>query len=216
MSEATTCPNCSTQYKNSIFGNIQPLKKTETEVINLYSGKPPALYCTKCGNNELQTSRSKLGAEMTSLANKLNQLISYIPVITVDLPLNWNYSIVGMVTGQSTTGTGVISEFTSSFTDLFGAQSNRYNSKLKNGENLCLQQLRAQAIDMHANAVIGADVDYSEVGGDKGMLMVCMSGTAVVLKNTDVLPNGVGEKIEEARKCNERMAYLNALDKKLD
>ena len=34
---------------------------------------------------------------------------------------------------------------------------------------------------MGGNAIIGTDIDYSEVGGGKGMLMVCMSGTAIEL-----------------------------------
>ena len=76
---------------------------------------------------------------------------------------------------------GVVSEFTSSFTDLFGVQSGRFNKKLKAGEDICFAQLRKQALDLGGNAVIATDIDYSEVGGGKGMLMVCMGGTAIKL-----------------------------------
>ncbi len=218
MSEKTTCPNCYTQFKSSFFGsNVQPLDKAENELINLYSGKQPTAFCTKCGTDELNNSKTKMSDEQQTLIKNLRELLHYIPVITIQLPLNWDYNVIGMVTGQSITGTGVISELTSSFTDLFGLQSERYNTKLRNGENLCLHQLRVQALEMNANAVIGTDIDYSEVGGDKGMLMVCMSGTAVYLRNIgDVLPSEVAEKINDAKKLNEQLKYLNGLAKKVE
>jgi hypothetical protein len=40
---------------------------------------------------------------------------------------------------------------------------------------------------MGGNAIIAVDIDYSEMGGEKGMIMVCMSGTVVKLNNLDVL-----------------------------
>jgi uncharacterized protein YbjQ (UPF0145 family) len=116
-----------------------------------------------------------------------------------------------MVTGQSVTGTGVISEFTSSWTDFFGAQSNRYNAKLKAGEQLCFAQLRKQAADMGGNAVIATDIDYSEVGGDKGMLMVCMAGTAVRLKNLDVLSENRQKYLPTIDRVSQRFAELQSL-----
>jgi hypothetical protein len=41
--------------------------------------------------------------------------------------------------------------------------------------------LRYQCALLGGNAIIATDIDYSEVGGGKGMLMVCMAGTAVNL-----------------------------------
>ena len=117
-----------------------------------------------------------------------------------------------MVTGQSTTGTGVISEFTSSFSDLFGVQSGRFNKKLKAGENMCFALLRKQTIDIGGNAVIATDIDYSEVGGEKGMLMVCMGGTAIKLKNTEILGQERAQNIDEITKLNNRLKTLNSFD----
>jgi|SRR5690554_3775355 len=113
-----------------------------------------------------------------------------------------------MVTGQSSTGTGFITEFTSTFTDLFGAQSGRHNTKLKAGEKMCFAQLRKSALDLGANAVIATDINYSEVGSGKGILMVCMSGTAVNLKNIDVMGNGKGDLLDKLLIANKRLKWL--------
>ena len=50
-----------------------------------------------------------------------------------------------------------------------------------------LNQLRAKALKIGANAVIATDIDYGEVGSLKGMLMVCAAGTAIKLENTNIL-----------------------------
>ncbi|MCL4111631.1 UNVERIFIED_CONTAM: hypothetical protein GTU68_002047 [Idotea baltica] len=116
-----------------------------------------------------------------------------------------------MVTGQSTTGTGVFSDFYSSITDLFGMQSNSYNKKLKGGEDLCYAQVRLQALKLGGNAVIATDLDYSEVGVEKGMLMVCMAGTAIKLRNTNVLGEKIKNNVEEITFCSERLSLFTQL-----
>jgi len=122
--------------------------------------------------------------------------------------LKWNYKVLGMVTGQTTTGTGVLTEFTSSFTDFFGVQSGRHNKKLKDGEDMCKVQLRTQTLNMGGNAVVAADIDYSEVGAG-GMLMVCMTGTAINLENIDIIGKDKKEIIKKLNKANERLNWLS-------
>ena len=44
-----------------------------------------------------------------------------------------------------------------------------------------LQELEERAQERGANAVVGVDIDYDILGADNGMLMVTVSGTAVVV-----------------------------------
>ena len=47
----------------------------------------------------------------------------------------------------------------------------------------CLSELKVEADQLGANAVIGVDLDYSEIsGGGKSMLFLVASGTAVVVE----------------------------------
>ncbi|HWB26830.1 MAG TPA: heavy metal-binding domain-containing protein [Chitinophagaceae bacterium] len=146
--------------------------------------------------------------EKDALIREAEHLIDAIPVVTTHTPLNWDYDILGLVTGQSVTGTGVVSEISSSITDFFGMQSIRYNNKLKVGEKLCLAQLRKQTVDWGGNAIIATDIDYSELGGLKGMIMVCIAGTAVRLKNTDVLGETKNEQIKNLVALLEKLKPL--------
>ena len=43
-------------------------------------------------------------------------------------------------------------------------------------------ELEARAAKLGANAVVGVDIDYEVVGKDGSMLMVSVSGTAVVVE----------------------------------
>ncbi|MFA9392544.1 MAG: heavy metal-binding domain-containing protein [Prolixibacteraceae bacterium] len=210
--ELTECPNCSTKFKGGLLSSVSLLNDNKTRIINEYHENKSVGYCNKCGSELYSKYKSQVQSERDNVSLNMQKLIDVVPVISTHSPLNWDYDILSMVTGQSTTGTGVISEFTSSFTDLFGAQSGRFNKKLKGGEDLCFAQLRKQALDLGGNAVIATDIDYSEVGGDKGILMVCMGGTAINLKNSSLLGIDRADKIKELAVLNARMKVLNSFD----
>ncbi|CAM3258412.1 YbjQ family protein [Aequorivita lipolytica] len=209
MSEINNCPNCQAPIKSGILSSNALYSKMQTAIINEYKEPKSDGYCSKCGKELYEKYSNQILFERRNIINELERLIILIPVISIHTPLNWDYEIIGMVTGQSTTGTGVITEFTSSFTDFFGAQSGRHNRKLKEGEDMCFIQLRKQALDLGANAVIATDIDYSEVGAGKGMLMVCMSGTAVKLNNIDVIGKGKGQLLQKLTEANDRFKFLS-------
>lgn len=191
------CTNCKASLKSGFFASTELIEKRKTDFINRFTNLQADDYCTKCSPDLAIKASSEWRSLNTKLNASLKELIRYIPVVTLQNPKDWDYQVLRMVTAQSVTGTGVVSEFASSFTDLFGMQSRKYNTKIKAGEDLCKAQLRLDAVSIGANAIIATDIDYAEVGGDKGMLMVCMSGTAIRLANPGILAEDVGEKFAE-------------------
>lgn len=200
----THCPNCNADLRI----HAKPLSENKIKIINYYHEPKMASYCTKCGHALYNKYKIMVMTEKDALIREAEHLIDAIPVVTTHTPLNWDYDILGLVTGQSVTGTGVVSEISSSITDFFGMQSIRYNNKLKVGEKLCLAQLRKQTVDWGGNAIIATDIDYSELGGLKGMIMVCIAGTAVRLKNTDVLGETKNEQIKNLVALLEKLKPL--------
>jgi hypothetical protein len=140
--EITNCPNCNTRLKDGLFGSITLISEGKTKMINEFGGGKSTGYCNKCSNEVYEQSFHKYKEELSSIRERIQKLIYNVPVVSIQSPYNWEYEVLGLVTGQSVTGTGVLSEFTSSFTDLFGMQSGRYNQKIKAGEILCAVQLR--------------------------------------------------------------------------
>ena len=205
------CPNCTVQIKTGILSNNRLLTKRENNIIQIYRQNDIGGYCQKCGNDLLNESSSKIKTEIEHSRKLLDKYIVRIPVVTTHSPHGWDYRTIGIVTGQSTMGTGVLTELTSSITDAFGVSSGRHNTKLKKGEDMCLAQLKTSAFEMGANAIIGTDIDYSEIGSGKGILMVCMAGTAVKLLNTEVLDKKVKAAVDDIPRIMEKLRPLEKL-----
>lgn len=184
MTKLSTCPNCGAELTEGLFkkGNAL-LSKHQIRLINEYSEQQAEVYCTSCGADKNSHYVDVITRELEELPKDIKRLITSIPVITAQSPHNWEYEVLNIVTGQSTIGTGFITEFSSGISDILGVQSAMHNIKLKEGEDVCLLQLRGQTLNMGGNAVIATNLAYAEMGFHKGMVMVCMSGTAVRITN---------------------------------
>ena len=209
MSELTACPNCGAKIKDTIFGSNFLLSTQENELVAEMNNTQIVNGCNKCQNEQLVEALKKFKNQRTQYQAEIKKDINNIPIITVHTPYNWDYKILGIATGQSTTGTGLFSEIGSSWTDFFGLQSETYNNKISDGEALCGQKIRMKAIQMGGNAIIGTDIDYSELGGGKGMIMVCMSGTVVRLNNTEVLDQYKMDSIARISKLVDQLHQWN-------
>lgn len=207
MKPYTHCPNCQLSLKPNIFTTISLLASNQTELINYFLNQNAEAYCQKCVGTKLDEAFRLYKAEKENTETKLKELISCIPIITIPSP-NWEYDILDIITAQSVTGTGVMTELATSFTDLFGSQSKSFSTIIKTGENICFSQLRKRTLDLGGNAIIGTDIDYSEVGGTKGMLMVCMAGTAIKINNLQVLGSTRSQNIKDLTNINQQLNNL--------
>ncbi|TXD81294.1 heavy metal-binding domain-containing protein [Subsaximicrobium wynnwilliamsii] len=94
-----------------------------------------------------------------------------------------------------------------------GSYSNRHERDARaSRENMCFAQIRIQTLNLGGNAVIATDIDFSEVGAAKGMLMVCMAGTAIKLNNTDILEKEKTEILDKLSYANQRLKELSKFD----
>ena len=87
----------------------------------------------------------------------------------------------GIVFGEVISGVNVIRDFAAGLSNFFGGRSGTYEEELANARETALQELEERAQERGANAVVGVDIDYEILGSDNGMLMVTVSGTAVVV-----------------------------------
>jgi uncharacterized protein YbjQ (UPF0145 family) len=174
-----SCLRCDATLKVGMLSSNQALTESQLALINLWTAEPLSAACNKCGDDTLREARKDLNAELTRAQSSLRSAIDFVPVISLQSPMGWIYRPISVITAQTVTGTGMFSDVASAFTDLFGTQSGTYNAKIREGENICKASLRSQAIELGGNAVLAVDIDYAEVGGQRAMLMVCMTGTVV-------------------------------------
>ncbi len=87
----------------------------------------------------------------------------------------------GVVTGETIIGANVFKDFFAGIRDIVGGRASSYEKVLRDARDSSMQEMMRQAQAMGANAVVGIDVDYETIGANGSMLMVAVSGTAVVI-----------------------------------
>ncbi len=86
----------------------------------------------------------------------------------------------GIVFGEVVSGVNFLKDFAAGMRNFFGGRSGSYEEELLAARTQALEEMEKRAAAMGANAVVGVDVDYEVLGADNGMLMVSVSGTAVI------------------------------------
>ena len=88
----------------------------------------------------------------------------------------------GIVTGEAIMGANIFKDLFAGIRDIVGGRSASYERELRRARELAMEEIKTAAAEMGANAVVGIDIDYETVGANGSMLMVTVSGTAVVLQ----------------------------------
>lgn len=87
----------------------------------------------------------------------------------------------GVVFGEVITGVNMFRDIGAGLQNIFGGRSVGYEEELAEARTSALNELGERAAALGANAVVGVDVDYEILGSNNGMMMVSVSGTAVVI-----------------------------------
>ena len=87
----------------------------------------------------------------------------------------------GIVTGEAVLGANIVRDLFASVRDIVGGRSAAYEKELHEARTIAMSELEAEAAQVGANAVVGIDIDYETVGKGGSMLMVSVTGTAVVV-----------------------------------
>ena len=88
----------------------------------------------------------------------------------------------GIVTGEAIMGANIFKDLFAGIRDIVGGRSASYERELRRAREMAMEEIKTAAAEMGANAVVGIDIDYETVGSNGSMLMVTVSGTAVVLQ----------------------------------
>lgn len=87
-----------------------------------------------------------------------------------------------IISAEVVIGMHLFKDIAGVFRDVFGGRSKVMQDGLREARKSALDELRREAHALGADAVVGIDLDYSEIsGGGKSMLFLVASGTAVTL-----------------------------------
>lgn len=88
---------------------------------------------------------------------------------------------VGLVTGEAILGANLFKDLFAGIRDIVGGRSGAYERELRRAQEIAISEMQQMAQARGANAIVGVDLDYETVGQGGSMLMVTVSGTAVVV-----------------------------------
>jgi len=88
----------------------------------------------------------------------------------------------GIVTGEAIMGANIFKDLFAGIRDIVGGRSATYERELRRARDIAIEEMKQSAAEKGANAVVGVDLDYETVGTNASMLMVSVSGTAVVVQ----------------------------------
>ena len=89
---------------------------------------------------------------------------------------------LGVVTGEAILGANIFKDFFAGIRDIVGGRSAAYERELRRARDIAFSEISESAAELGANAVVAIDIDYETVGPQGSMLMVSISGTAVIVE----------------------------------
>lgn len=88
----------------------------------------------------------------------------------------------GLVSGEVIFGMNFVKDFFASVHDVFGGRSNSYEKSMIESRLTAQKEMEERAKQMGANAIVGVSYGYETMGQTNSMLMIAISGTAVVIE----------------------------------
>ena len=89
----------------------------------------------------------------------------------------------GFVIARNVRAVNIIRDFFTSFRDIFGGRSESYQEVMRMMQEDVIAEAKAEATRLGANAIIGFNLDYDNIGSkNKSLLMASAKGPAVVIE----------------------------------
>lgn len=140
---------------------------------NLHYGK-----CIDC-NTFLRKQNSDLESQQAAKVIREPFKIILTTESSSSLPITERLDIVS---AECVLGMNLFKDLGAGLRDIFGGRSASYQDALREARVTVLDEVRRQAADLGADAVVAISLDYSEIsGGGKSMLFLVATGTAVKL-----------------------------------
>lgn len=94
-----------------------------------------------------------------------------------------NYKIIkycDFISAESVFGMGMFKALLASVSSVAGVESEAFQLKIKEAKTKAIYDIKKNALELGANAIIGIDIDFSMIVGD--MVVIIASGTAVIIE----------------------------------
>jgi uncharacterized protein YbjQ (UPF0145 family) len=131
----------------------------------------PYIICVDC--NDAQTAK-KVNEKVENNA-KIDAIL-----LTTETAPNLNITKrIEIVTAECAFGMNIFKDLFAGVRDIVGGRSEAVQKTMRDSRKTALYELKKEAYEVGANAVVGVDLDYVELSKAGSMVMLVASGTAV-------------------------------------
>ena len=135
------------------------------------------MYCPSCGKafNKKDVFCPHCGSPKSSENNFLMVTTPLIPGYKVT-------KVLGVVTGLTPRTRGVLGKFIASIQTMLGGEVTAFTTELEKARLEAMDRVRQKALSMGANAILGLDLETSDIGLQAGVTVISATGTAVIIE----------------------------------
>jgi uncharacterized protein YbjQ (UPF0145 family) len=90
---------------------------------------------------------------------------------------------IEIVTAECAFGMNMFKDLFASVRNVVGGRSEAVQQTMRDSRRTALYELKREAYEVGANAVVGVDLDYVELSAAGNMVMLVASGTAVIIED---------------------------------
>jgi len=129
--------------------------------------------CIACGRSgyDLNIDQEELDATIDTI------------MLTTEAAPNINITErIEIVTAECAFGMNIFKDLFAGVRDFVGGRSEAVQETMRDSRRTALYELKKEAYEVGANAVVGVDLDYVEIGNNGKMIMLVASGTAVIVE----------------------------------
>ena len=138
--------------------------------------------CNKCSKADLWPVGHALYSERVEAELLRDAEIEAI-VLTTETAPNLNITKrIEIVTAECAFGMNIFKDLFAGVRDIVGGRSEAVQKTMRDSRKTVLYELKKEAYEVGANAVVGVDLDYVELSSAGSMVMLVASGTAVVIE----------------------------------
>jgi len=135
------------------------------------------MYCPRCGK--------EIGKESgfcPHCGSSITPEKGFIIVTTPTIPGHKISRVLGVVTGLTPRTRGVLGKFVAGIQSMVGGEITAFTTELEKARIEAMNRVREKAIALGANAIVGLDIETSDLGLQAGVTVISATGTAVIVE----------------------------------
>lgn len=143
--------------------------------------------CIECYRDQYAAKKmekfNKYKLERNTVQEAVEREIDQI-LLTTETAHNLNVvERIEIVTAEVAYGMNLFKDLFAGVRDIVGGRSRAVQQTMRDARRTAMYELKKEAYEVGANAVIGVDLDYVELSGAGSMVMLVASGTAVRIES---------------------------------